>query len=105
MSGKSLVEPVFAAQDVVAQGEAGVERGGVDADVDAPVRWLRGRNRRLPLVCVELAALGRKAEVVDFEAGVGVARVDGVFGGLAAARRRRGAGREEKCFRKVTVDA
>jgi hypothetical protein len=65
------VEPGVAAQDLVAQGEAGIERGGVDGDVNAAGFGVRVKFDSAAAL-VELAALCRKAEVVDFEAGVGV---------------------------------
>lgn len=74
------VEPCFAAQYVVAQLEAGIERGGIDADVDRAAACLAIKLDAAGAV-VELAALGGKAKMVDFETGVSVAGVNRIVGG------------------------
>ena len=85
------VEPCFAAQYFVAQVEAGIERGSIDADVDRAAACLAIKLDAAG-AAVELAALGGKAKMVDFKTGVSVAGVNRIVGG----KRRQGESAEGK---------
>ena len=78
---------VGAAEEVVAQVPAGVDRREVDDDVDAASRETVGIHDDRPCRSLELTVLAQDAEVIDRESGNRMLRVDAIR--LAARGHRR----------------